>query len=188
MITLAEIESELKQRTKGWWGRLVTAIPELAALEGTPQPPEYHTEGNAADHTRLAVVACPEDCHPDLLWVALLHDIGKPASTEVLEDGSVKAHGHAKVGAELASEILGRVGMPQKRRDRITWVIRHHMFHHSWQLKAHDQLTGKQLRYLRHPDFPLLLEFLRIDLLASHSRTGDMQVYEFYRELLEKNS
>jgi len=44
-------------------------IHDLKSLEGSPQPPEFHAEGDAAKHTRLAVEACPEDCDPDLLKV-----------------------------------------------------------------------------------------------------------------------
>ena len=69
------IEEELRKRDPGWWDRIIQTIPELASLAGTPQPPGYHAEGDAAEHTRLAVEACPSDCDPDLLWAALLHDV-----------------------------------------------------------------------------------------------------------------
>ncbi|RLB67586.1 MAG: hypothetical protein DRH08_03310, partial [Deltaproteobacteria bacterium] len=75
MTNLHEIENELRQQPSGWWQTLCDNIPELLDLADTLQPPEYHAEGDVAVHTRLAVEACPEDCDPDLLWVALLHDI-----------------------------------------------------------------------------------------------------------------
>jgi hypothetical protein len=57
------------------------------------------------------------------------------------------------------------------------------MFHHSWQLTSPDDLTKKQRAYLTNPDFPLLLEFLRIDSLASHGQAVDLRSYKFYRQL-----
>ena len=178
------LEKELRLRESGWWDRLCETIPELLELSGTPQPPEYHAEGDVAIHTRLAIEACPADCDPDLLWVALLHDIGKPATTEQKADGRITAYGHARLGAEMAEIILTRLGMPAERRARITWVIRHHTFHHSWQLQKPQGLSKKQRQYLVDPKFPLLLEFLRIDSLASHDNPGGMDAYNFYKKLL----
>ena len=184
MNRIEAIEDLVRQRGQCWWGELCGVIPELKALTGTPQPPEYHAEGDVAIHTRLAIEACPADCDPDLLWVALLHDIGKPATTEQKADGRITAYGHARLGAEMAEVILARLGMPVERRARISWVIRHHTFHHSWQLQRPEDLSKKQRQYLVDPNFPLLLEFLRIDSLASHDNPGGMEAYDFYKNLL----
>ena len=176
-------EALMRQRKAGWWEELCETIPELKRLAKTPQPPEYHAEGDVAIHTRLAVGTCPADCDPDLLWVALLHDIGKPETTVIQEDGRITAHGHAQYGAELAEGILVRLAMPAYRYRRIVWAIRHHMFHHAWQLHDPAELTKKQRSYLTNPDFPLLLEFLRIDSMASHGRADGLQAYTFYHQL-----
>jgi putative nucleotidyltransferase with HDIG domain len=184
MNRIEAIENLMRQRGQCWWGELCEVIPELKALTGTPQPPEYHAEGDDAIHTRLAIEACPAGCDPDLLWVALLHDIGKPATTEQNADGRITAYGHARLGAEMAEVILARLGIPVERRARISWVIRHHTFHHSWQLQRPEDLSKKQRQYLVDPNFPLLLEFLRIDSLASHDNPGGMEAYDFYKKLL----
>ena len=113
----------------------------------------------------------------------MLHDIGKPATTEQNADGRITAYGHAKLGAEMAEVILARLGIPVERRERITWVIRHHTFHHSWQLQEPEDLSKKQRQYMVDPKFPLLLEFLRIDSLASHDNPGGMDAYDFYNKL-----
>jgi len=78
--------------------------------------------------------------------------------------------------------------MPEKRRGRILWTIRHHIFHHSWQLNKAEDLTKKQRKYLIDPDFPLLLEFLRIDSLASQGNPAGMQAYEFYKRLYQSET
>jgi putative nucleotidyltransferase with HDIG domain len=184
MTEMVLAEALLRQREDDWWSRLCAIMPELHALCGTPQPPEYHAEGDVAIHTRLAIEACPAGCDPDLLWVALLHDIGKPATTEQNADGRITAYGHARLGAEMAEVILARLGIPVERRARISWVIRHHTFHHSWQLQRPEDLSKKQRQYLVDPNFPLLLEFLRIDSLASHNNPGGMEAYDFYKKLL----
>lgn len=185
MSLLNELEKELHRREPGWWVRLTEEITELGLLSDTPQPPEYHAEGDVAIHTRLAIETCPADCDSDLLWVALLHDIGKPATTRQNHEGRITAYGHAKLGAEMAGDILCRIGMPTKRSERIQWAIRHHVFHHSWQLNKAEDLSKKQRKYLLNPDFPLLLEFLRIDSLASQGNPAGMQAYEFYKKLYQ---
>jgi hypothetical protein len=123
------------------------------------------------------------NCDPDLLCVALLHGIVKPGTTVLQNDGRITAHGHAKEGTEIAERILTRLNFPAERIKRITWVIRHHIFHHSWQLKTAKELTKKQRSYLINPDFPLLLEFLRIDSSASIGSTDGTGAYEFYKKL-----
>jgi len=183
MSLLDQLENELRIRKAGWWSRLSAVIPELVPLSDTPQPPEYHAEGNVAIHTRLAIETCPSGCDPDLLWVALLHDIGKPATTLKNAQNRITAYGHANLGAEMAEEILARLEMPTERRKRVIWSIRHHIFHHSWQLKKAEDLSKKQRKYLTDPNFPLLLEFLRIDSLASQGNPFGMEAYTFYKKL-----
>ena len=185
MTPLDEIEYEMRQREAGWWERLRAIIPELTPLAATIQPPEYHAEGDVAIHTRLAIEACPADCDPDLLWVSLLHDIGKPATTRQNQAGRITAYGHAKLGAAMAKDILVGLNMPEKRRERIVWVIRHHTFHHSWQLQKAEDLSKRQMKYLMHPNFPMLLEFLRIDSLASQGNPDGTATYSFYKNLWE---
>ncbi|MDH3997650.1 MAG: HD domain-containing protein [Desulfuromonadales bacterium] len=188
MTPVEKIERLMLRRESGWWEKLCETIPALTALTDTPQPPEYHAEGDVAIHTRLAIEACPKDCDPDLLWVALLHDVGKPATTQQNEQGRITAYGHAELGAKITGRILSNLEMPVQRCERIIWAIRHHTFHHSWQLQKSDVPSKKQHRYLTDPKFPLLLEFLRIDSLASQGNPAGMETYDFYKELWESIS
>lgn len=177
------LEKTMRAREAGWWERLADAIPELGPLTGTPQPAEYHAEGDVAEHTRLAVAACCPDADPDLLWVALLHDIGKPATTVCHADGRITAHDHARTGAGIADTILKRFGLPDELRQRIVWAVRHHTFHHSWNLQQGAALTHRQKAFIADARFSMLLEFLRIDGIASKGSGRSRQTYEFYLNL-----
>jgi putative nucleotidyltransferase with HDIG domain len=179
------IENELMGRKSGWWERIIITIPELVALSNTKQPPEYHAEGDVARHTRLAVGSCPRGCDPDLLWAALLHDIGKPAVTQD-EDSRVTARGHHTLGAEMAEAILHRLGMPRERSERIVWAVKNHLFHLSWNLNAPDQVSPRHRRFITDPRFPLLLELLRVDSIASEGNPRGMDAYNLYKTLFEK--
>jgi putative nucleotidyltransferase with HDIG domain len=179
-----KIEKELSLVKHGWWERVVESVPELAALANTPQPRKYHAEGDVAVHTRLAVEACTAGCDPDLLWAALLHDVGKSAVTK--HDGDrITARNHDTVGAGLAGKILQRLQMPSQRLETIVWAVRHHTFHLSWNLNAHGQATRRQKRLVMDDRFPLLLELLRVDSRASIGNPRGMQAYELYKQLRE---
>lgn len=182
MRPVESIEEELRRRNPGWWDRIVQAIPELDTLAGTPQPERYHAEGDVAAHTKLAIEACGSDCDPDLLWTALLHDVGKPLVTKD-QDDKITAHGHHAVGAEIAERILERLQMEPERRERIVWAIRHHTFHLSWNLTAPEQASQRHRRFVADQRFPLLLEILRVDSAASLGHPRGMQAYELYSRL-----
>ena len=178
------IEDELRRRDPGWWERVVEAIPELAELESTRQPSQYHSEGDVASHTKLAVEACPPDCVPDLLWAALLHDVGKPLTTK--DDGErITAHNHHTMGAEIAGRILRRLQMSPEQRELIVWAIRHHTFHLFWNLTAPEQASRRHKRFIGDHRFPFLLEVHRVDSIASQGHPRQMAAYELYSKLRE---
>jgi putative nucleotidyltransferase with HDIG domain len=179
-----KIEVLLQQRMADWWESVISFIPELASLAQTPQPPQYHGEGDVAVHTQMVVEACPPGSDPDLVWAALLHDIGKAAVTK-LDGDRITAHGHDIAGAETAAEILQRLQMPVDRQARIVWAIRHHTFHLSWNLKAPWQASRRQKKMLADERFPLLLELLRVDSEASLGNPRGMEAYALYKQLRE---
>lgn len=105
------------------------------ALEGCPQDPRHHGEGDVATHTRLVVAALEADtrfadldasAQRILRWAALLHDCGKPATTKI--DGErITSNGHARVGASIARRFLWEQGMPFEEREAICALVRWHM-------------------------------------------------------------
>ena len=182
MSPFKSIEEELRRRDPGWWDRILQTIPELDTLAGTPQPEQYHAEGDVAEHTKLTIEACGPDCDSDLLWAALLHDVGKPLVTKD-EDDKITAHSHHAVGAEIAEKILGRLQMVPERSERIVWTVQHHTFHLSWNLTAPEQASPRHKRFVADPRFPLLLELLRVDSIASVGHPRGMEAYELYSRL-----
>lgn len=69
----------------------------------------------------------------NLRWAALLHDIGKVKAVWIDNDGITKFNkgpngDHEKLGAEMAEELLTRLGMPDKDREYVVFMIRNHMF------------------------------------------------------------
>jgi putative nucleotidyltransferase with HDIG domain len=103
----------------------------LLELKGTEQSPVYHPEGNVWNHTMLVVdqAAIRRNQSKDakaFMWAALLHDIGKPATTRKRK-GKITSYNHDKEGAKLAREFLARVSFDEAFLDRVCSLILFHM-------------------------------------------------------------
>src|SRR5580700_6061540 len=92
-------------------GLLAVVLPEVAAMKGVEQPPQYHPEGDVWTHTLMLLEGLPPTSTPTLAWAVLLHDVGKPptfASAEQTGD-RIRFDGHAEIGARMAVEICRRL-------------------------------------------------------------------------------
>jgi tRNA nucleotidyltransferase (CCA-adding enzyme) len=111
--------------------RLLRCFPELDALRGVPQDPQWHPEGDVWVHTMLVLdeaAALREGDDEDLalMYAALCHDFGKPAVT--LEDvGRVRALKHDIVGARLTREFLERLRAPGHLCDQAEALVKYHL-------------------------------------------------------------
>jgi len=155
-IIVVVTAGEWKRKFRKWLadGSLRDLLPEVEALKGVPQPPEHHPEGDALKHTLLAVEAVADEDDARVFWAVLLHDIGKSCVTE-FRDGRWRAHGHDRIGAEMAPAILRRFGS-ESLIDDVCWLIRHHQYEMSWQLAPGQALTRRQRAFTEHILFPLL--------------------------------
>ncbi len=98
-------------------GALETLHPELFALAGCPQDPEWHPEGDVFVHTAMALDAAVarrtgEAVHDLTLMLGVLaHDLGKPPTTR-FEDGRWRARGHEAAGLPPTTAFLERLKAP----------------------------------------------------------------------------
>jgi tRNA nucleotidyltransferase (CCA-adding enzyme) len=114
--------------------------PEIKALTGTPQEPEWHPEGDVFIHTchvcdalaRLpAWQEADEVSRRVYMMAALAHDFGKPGTTQiVLKEGRrrIVSPGHDETGAELAKVFLGRLRAPGAVVERVVPLVQNHLF------------------------------------------------------------
>src|SRR5205807_1529349 len=152
-------------------GLLGQVLPEISAMKGVQQPPEFHPEGDVFAHTLLLLDYLPQPCPSTLAWGALLHDVGKPATFRVAPD-RIRFDGHVDVGVKIASEICQRLRFSGSDTEQVLALVDNHMrFGHVGRMK---ESTLK--RFLRLPAFDEHLALHRADSLASHR---NLSTYEF---------
>ncbi len=109
-------------RTTGLLGHF---LPELGALYGVTQN-AWHIY-DVWTHTFRVLAALPADAGIVLRLAALLHDIAKPATRSVSDDGLVHFYGHEDVGADIARGILGRLKFDNDTIRDVCSLVRLHM-------------------------------------------------------------
>jgi poly(A) polymerase len=157
-------------------GLLKEVLPEISAMKGVAQPPEFHPEGDVFVHTLLLVENLPQPCPPTLAWGALLHDVGKPATFRVAPD-RIRFDNHVDVGVKIAEAICERLRFSNHNTAQVLALVDNHMrFGHVTRMK---ESTLK--KFLRLPGFEEHLALHRADSLASH---GNLSTYNLIREKL----
>jgi poly(A) polymerase len=150
-------------------GLLADILPEVAAMHGVEQPPEFHPEGDVWEHTLLLLEQLR---HPTvtLAWGALLHDIGKPATFRVAE--RIRFDGHVEEGVRLAHSILSRLRFSREQIEQIESLVANHM-----RFKDVPHMKDSTLkRFLRLPEFAEYLELHRLDVMSSNRNLESYQI------------
>ncbi|MBZ5578821.1 MAG: CCA tRNA nucleotidyltransferase [Acidobacteriia bacterium] len=155
-------------------GMLDDLLPEVAAMKGVAQPPEFHPEGDVWVHTLLLLDRL-DRASATLAWGALLHDVGKPSTFRVAD--RIRFDGHVEQGVRLAHGILDRLRCSRQATEQVEALVEHHM-----RFKDVPRMKESTLkRFLRLPKFDEHLELHRLDCLASH---GQLDTYELVRRKL----
>jgi poly(A) polymerase len=160
-------------------GLLEQVLPEISAMKGVDQPPEYHPEGDVWTHTLLMLEGLPAGASRSLAWGVLLHDVGKPPTFRpISETGDrIRFDSHVEVGVRMAAQIGKRLKFSNEQTEQVQALVANHMkFKDAAQMK---QSTLK--RFIRLPFFPEHLELHRLDCESSHRR---LDAYNLVRNVL----
>ena len=117
-------------------GAVEKYFPELYALKGTPQHPDWHSEGDVWNHTTMVVetgvrVRDSSSSPAALMYAALCHDLGKPSTTTV-EDGKIVSKGHDEAGEPIARQFMDKLTNDVKLVEQVAFLVRHHLVVDNW--------------------------------------------------------
>ena len=161
-------------------GLLKEILPEIENLKDIEQPENFHTEGDAWNHTLLSLKVIDDNfiketedefgtkikISPTLIWAVLLHDVGKPRSQRLPEKDKVERitfHGHEKIGSEIASKVLKSLRFSNDDFEHITWLIGNHMRI----INLPQMREAKQKKFFLEPWFSDLLFLHKVDTQSS---------------------
>ena len=154
-------------------------FPELAALVGCPQEPEWHPEGDVWVHNLLVIDQAREriDDLPHAQQVAVMlgavcHDFGKPATTALI-DGRLRSYSHEEAGVAPATAFLDRLNIHSLSgydvRRQVLGLVAHHLKPGMWRAARDGVGDGAFRRLARKVDLELLARLAKADCLG---RTG----------------
>src|SRR5947209_8226312 len=159
---------------------LQQVLPEIAAMKGVEQPPQFHPEGDVWIHTRMMLEGLPKDASPTLAWGVLLHDVGKPPTFQsAAQTGDrIRFNNHVEVGVRMTEAIGRRLRVSNEDTEQILALVVNHM-----KFGAVEKMRASTLkRFVQLPLFEEHLALHRLDCLSSHRQ---LDSYEFVRRFLE---
>jgi poly(A) polymerase len=144
-------------------GLLREVLPEISAMKGVEQPPEFHPEGDVWTHT-LMMIEGLDHPSPALAMGVLLHDVGKPVTFRIAD--RIRFDGHVEAGIRLAQNILSRLRFSHADCEQILALIQNHMRF----MDVGKMRESTLKRFIRLPKFDEHLALHRLDVLNSNGR------------------
>ncbi len=162
-------------------GLLDVILPEVGALRGCEQPPDFHPEGDVFVHTRLMLSMLPEEVSVPLVFSVLFHDLGKPPTFRRDETGRIRFNGHESVSAVMTEAIFERLRFSNAETEATVVAVKNHMAFKDVQ----NMRTATLKRFLARPTIEDEMELHRVDCSSSH---GLLDNYAFLRAKQEEFS
>jgi tRNA nucleotidyltransferase (CCA-adding enzyme) len=158
----------------GW----LAHFPEINAMAGVPQEPEWHPEGDVLTHTKHcldALARLPEWRQSEpvrrryLALAVLAHDFGKPSATVRIERRGIlrwMSPGHEEAGGPLTEAFLRRIGAPLQLVDWVRPLVVHHLAHQRGQAEFSDSAVRRLARKLAPASIDELGVVMQADYLG----------------------
>lgn len=161
-------------------GIMEVILPEISALKGCEQPPQFHPEGDVFVHTRRMLELAPAEASLPLVFAVLFHDIGKPGTYSFdPAEGRIRFSGHDKLGASMTGRLMERLRFSREEIDATVEAVDQHMVFKDVQKMRLSRLK----RFMARPHFQDELLLHKLDCEGSH---GMLDNYEFLKQKAEE--
>ena len=153
-------------------------FPEIAALDGVPQEPEWHPEGDVLVHTNHCLNALvgldswrngPPQTRRLLTLSVLAHDFGKATTTKQAERrGKLRwvSPEHEAAGGPLTETFLARIGAPLDLIPRVRQLVVNHLLHHQGAEEYRDTTVRRLARKIEPATIDELIAVMQSDHLG----------------------
>lgn len=157
-------------------GVIAALFPEIRALVGCPQEPEWHPEGDVWIHTLMVIdqarTRIDDLPHPQQVAVmlgAVCHDLGKPPTTAFL-DGRIRSIDHEQAGVAPAAAVLDRLNIDTLGgfdvRKHVLGITAHHLKPGMFGMSKTPVSDGAFRRLAQKVDLELLARVAKSDCLG----------------------
>jgi tRNA nucleotidyltransferase (CCA-adding enzyme) len=167
-------------------------FPELRALSGCPQEPEWHPEGDVWVHTlqvvdeaRTRIDDLPRPQQITMMLGALAHDLGKPPTTAFI-DGRIRSMNHEELGVAPATAFLDRLNIHTidgyDVRKQVLGITAQHLKPGAW-YKVRDEVgDGAFRRLAQKVDLELLARLAKSDCEGRRPGRFDCTAMDWFLE------
>lgn len=168
-------------------GVTAVVLPEFDKCMQTPQKHKHHCM-DVGNHIlcslgRVAPVK-------ELRLAMLFHDIGKPDTLEIDEDGTTHFHGHPKVGAQMTEAMMKRLRFDNDTLSTVCRLVEFHDYGNG--VKPDMRMVRRAVNKVGEDIFPLLCQVRRADVMAQseylrEEKLEALATWEhLYEEIVEK--
>ena len=154
-------------------------IPEITPCVGFEQHTVYHCY-DVWEHIARSVAAVPPQ--PVLRYTMLFHDLGKPDTFTVDDEGNGHFYGHYRTSTVAAERIMDRLRFDHQSKRQILTLVEHH----DAPLPLTEKGVRKNLARYGEETLRLLLQVKRADNLAQADAFRDrQQLIDQWEQLLQ---
>lgn len=166
-------------------GLMKEVLPELENTFGVGQKsPGRHHIYDVGTHSMLSLKnVADRNEDPIVRFATLIHDIGKPQTRKVKENGVVTFYNHEVVSTKLAKKIANRLRFSNKQKEKLHKLVRWHQF-----TVNEDQTDSAIRRFIRRvgvENVPDMLDLRVGDRLGGGARETSWRLEEFKKRLID---
>ncbi len=164
-------------------GVTAVVLPEFDICMETIQNHPHHCM-NVGKHTLCTLQHVPPT--QKYRWAALLHDIGKPDTLKMDEEGITHFKGHQVKGAQMAQDIMKRLRFDNDTMSVVVKLVEYHDYGNG--VDPDLRIVRRAVNKIGEDIFPLLFEIRRGDILAQsdYMRKEKLELIDKWQMLFEE--